>query len=56
VINEIEASNSNFENGNDCDLEFDVESVEVGNKFVVIDDDLENGNPFYFYFLQQALA
>jgi hypothetical protein len=36
-------------------LEFDVESVEVGDKFVVTDDDLENGNPFYFIFYNKPL-
>jgi hypothetical protein len=41
VINEIEASNSNLETGIDCDLEFEAMSVEVGDKFVVINDDLE---------------
>ncbi len=41
MINEIEASNSNFENGNDYDLEFETTSVEVGDNFVVIDDELK---------------
>jgi hypothetical protein len=41
VINEIEASNSNFENGIDCDSEFEAMSVEMGDNFVVINNDLE---------------
>jgi hypothetical protein len=41
VINDIEASNSNFENGNDCDLESEDVNVEVGDNFVVTNDDLE---------------
>jgi hypothetical protein len=39
-------SNLNVDEGL-CDLEFEVASVELGDNFVTISEELENGDPFY---------
>jgi hypothetical protein len=46
MINEMNASNIDFENGDDCDLEYEIGKVKVGNNFVVIVNELENNDPF----------
>jgi hypothetical protein len=49
-MTKIEASNSYLNVGDDGDLEFEVARVELGDNFVVIPNDLENGDPFLLFF------
>jgi hypothetical protein len=45
----------NQKNENEHDSEFEAAKVEVGDTFVVIIDELENGDPFYFILCNKAL-
>ncbi len=55
MINEMNASNIDFENGDDCDLEYEIRKVKVGNNFVVIANELENNDPFYLVICNKPL-
>ncbi len=53
----MDNSNPNFDDLDTYDEGFESEAtkVEVGNNFVVIFDELENGDPFYVILCDQAL-
>jgi hypothetical protein len=54
-MNEIEAFDSNSKVGDDVNLEFEVAKVEMGDNFVVIFDELENGDPFFVIICNKPL-
>ncbi len=47
--------NSNESNTNDKGFESEATRVEVGDNFVIISDELKNGDPFYVLFYDQTL-
>ncbi len=55
ILSEIETPSSESKNENEHDLEFEAAKVEVGDTFVVIIDELDNGDPFYFILCNKAL-
>jgi len=48
-------SDSNDSNTNDEGFESEATRVEVGDNFVIIFDELKNGDPFYVLLCDQAL-
>jgi hypothetical protein len=55
MIHEANASNIDFENGDDCDLEYEIRRVKVRNNFVVIANELENNDRFYLVICSKPL-
>jgi hypothetical protein len=55
MINEVNAIDIDFKNGNDCPLEYEIGRVKMGNNFVVIANELENNDPFYLVICNKPL-
>jgi hypothetical protein len=54
-VTEIEVLDSNSNVGDDGDLEFEATRVELDDNFVIISNDLENGDPFFVVLCNKPL-
>ncbi len=55
TVTKIEVLDSNSNVGDDGDLEFEATRVELDDNFVVISNDLENGDPFFVVICNEPL-